>query len=79
MCSASPEGRWVVASRLPRRRKGRVVHVVGHNGLPWTVYQPSRLHDEEAPVPIAGWEAAGLPEHAGLERLINLRAELTGR
>ncbi|MGN7190490.1 hypothetical protein [Curtobacterium sp. MCBA15_004] len=59
--------------------KGRVVHVVGHVGLPWVIYQPSRLQDEDAPVPIAGWEAAGLPERPGLERLINLRAELADR
>lgn len=56
--------------------KGRVVHVVGHENRPWTIYQPSRLRVAGTPIPVAGWEAAGLPEHPGLERLIKLRTEL---
>jgi hypothetical protein len=58
--------------------QGRVVHVVGHDGLPWVIYQPSRHGDDDSPVPVAGWKAAGLPEHSGLKRLIELRGELAG-
>ncbi len=56
--------------------KGRTVHIVGQNGQPWTIYQPARLRDENAPVPVAGWEAAGLDEHPGLASLLASRTEL---
>ncbi|MGW8431334.1 hypothetical protein ACWGJ9_09425 [Curtobacterium citreum] len=58
--------------------KGRTVHIVGQGNQPWTIYQPARLRDEGAPVPVRGWEAVGLDEHPGLAKMLTSRAESGG-